>query len=80
VQGSREFFPAAQREAVSSDGGCEVLECRSTTHDLHLNLYTISKEPVYKSKLYATLDTFSFSHLIVVEAAFHAFLINVLLH
>jgi hypothetical protein len=30
----REFFLAAQREAVFSNGGCEVLECRSTTHHL----------------------------------------------
>jgi hypothetical protein len=74
VQGSREFFLAAQREAVFSDGGCEVLECRSTSHYLLLHLYTISKEPMYKGKLCATLDTFSFSHLIVVEVPFHTHL------
>jgi hypothetical protein len=43
-------------------------------------LYTISKEPVYKGKLYATLDTFSFSHLVVVEAPFHAHRIDAFLH
>jgi hypothetical protein len=43
-------------------------------------LHTISKEPMYKGKLYATLDTFSSSYLIVVEAPFHAHPINVFLH
>jgi hypothetical protein len=76
----REFFLAAQREAVFSNGGCEVLECRSTTYYLHLNLYTISKEPMYKGELCAILDTFPFSQFIVVEAPFHAHLINIFLH
>jgi hypothetical protein len=80
VQGSSEFFLAVQREAVFSDGGCEGLECKRTTHYLHLNLYTISKEPVYKGKLCATLDTFSCSPLIVVESPFNAHLINVSLY
>jgi hypothetical protein len=59
-QGSRKFFPAAQGEAVFSDWGYKVFECTSTTHCLHLHLYTIYKEPMYKGKLHATLDTFHF--------------------
>jgi hypothetical protein len=34
--------------------------------------HTISMEPAYKGKLCATLDTFSFSQLILVEAPFNA--------
>jgi hypothetical protein len=71
VQGSRKFFPAAEGEAVFSDGGCKVFECTSTTQCLHLHLYTIYKEPMYKGKLCATLD-FLFSQLIVVEPPFQA--------
>jgi hypothetical protein len=41
---------------------------------------SIYKEPVHKGKLCATLDTFTFSHLTVVEAPFHAHLVNVFLH
>jgi hypothetical protein len=60
VQGCRKFFPAAQGEAVLTDGGYKVFECTSTTHCLHLHLYTNYKEPIYKGKLYATLYTFHF--------------------
>jgi hypothetical protein len=50
-------------------------------HIISILIYTpISKEPLYKGKLCAKLDTFSFSQLIVVEAPFHAHLTNVFLH
>jgi hypothetical protein len=61
VQGSRKFFPVAQGEALFNDGGYNVFECTSTTHSLHLHLYTICKEPTYEGKLYATLDIRYFS-------------------
>jgi hypothetical protein len=32
VQGSKKFFSPAQRDAVFSDGRCQVLECISTMH------------------------------------------------
>jgi hypothetical protein len=60
VQGSRKFFASAQGEGVFSDGGCKVFEFTNTTRYLHLHLYTICKEPAYKGKLCATLDTFNF--------------------
>jgi hypothetical protein len=50
VQGSRKSFPAAQEEAHFTDGGCSVFECASTAHCLHLRLYAIYKEPMYKGK------------------------------
>jgi hypothetical protein len=79
AQGSRKFFPAAQGEAVSSDGGCRVLECINTTHylQLHLHSYTIHNEPMYRGM--CPIRYFLFSHLIIAEPPFHAFLI-VFLH
>jgi hypothetical protein len=38
--------------------------------------HAISKEPMYKGKLSATVDTFAFLQLVVVETPFHAQLFN----